>query len=164
MYLTQQSYLHILCMLILSYSRTKIHIAWYSSVCWRRWSWGCTCHQLDGQKKTLNSTTTIVHSERKVMVNTTYHVYVRIVHKQSPHVHLHLSCHPRQFPSFICNWCTFQGEKDNIRGTRSHPMSYCKQNDVSAYHNMFIQQYIYLHGLFCSGTNRSYSHPTSLLE
>ena len=46
------------------------------------------------------------------MVNT-YHVYVRIVHTKSPHVHLHLSCHPRQFSSFICNWCTFRGEKDN---------------------------------------------------
>ena len=46
------------------------------------------------------------------MVNT-YHVYVRIVHTKSPHVHLHLSCHPRQFSSSICNWCTFRGEKDN---------------------------------------------------
>ena len=166
MYLTQDSYLHICSLLLSKYVAMSTIIQEYilrTLECQRRWSWGCMCHQLDGQKKTLNSTTTIVHSERKVMVNTTYHVYVRIAYKQSPHVHLHLSCHPRQFSSFVCNWCTFRGEKDNNKRHSTPPYDVVV-NKTTLVHIICSYNNIYLHGLFCSGTNRSYSHPTSLLE
>ena len=103
---------------------SKIHIAWYSSVCRRRWSWGCTCHQLDGHED--EDTQLTFHSETKVNVNTYQVTFVCIyecinINKVLTYTYTHLSCHPRQFSSFICNWCTFRGEKDNDKRHSTPP-------------------------------------------